>query len=132
MFVNCPGVMNPIVPPQMHISFEELLRAGAPQSNTVGAPGTQGAGVAGTQGIGVRTPNAAAVAAATVGLARLVHMPKGMMLSIGTWSSMLAATMLLVSTGFGVGISELGASPIVQFIMAPMQVCIAIARFPFN
>ena len=132
MFVNCPGVMNPMVPPQMQISFDELLRAGAPVSNTVGAPGIHGAGVAGTQGIGVRTPNAAAVAVATVGLARLVHMPKGMMFIIGTWSRMLAATMLLVSTGFGVGTSELGASPIVQFIIAPMQVCIAIACSPFN
>ena len=84
MFVNCPGVMNEIVPPQMQISFDELFSAGVPASNTVGAPGTQGAGVAGTQGIGVRTPNAAAVAAATVGLARLVHMPKGMMFAIGT------------------------------------------------
>jgi len=132
MFVNCPGVMNPIVPPQMHISFDELFSAGAPQSKTVGAPGTQGAGVAGTQGIGVRTPKAAAVATATVGLAMLVHAPKGMMFIIGTWSRMFAAIMLLVITVFGVGTSELGASPIVQFIIAPMQVWIAIARSPFS
>jgi hypothetical protein len=36
------------------------------------------------QGIGVKTPSAAAVAAATVGFANDVHMPKGIMLTIGT------------------------------------------------
>jgi hypothetical protein len=50
----------------------------------VGAPGTQGAGVFGMHGIGVSTPRAAAVAAATVGLAGELHMPKGMIFSIGT------------------------------------------------
>ena len=49
----------------------------------VGAPGTHGATVIGTHGIGVNTPSAAAVAAATSGLAGLMHMPKGGMLTIG-------------------------------------------------
>src|ERR1700716_4030139 len=43
------------------------------------------------QGCGVNTPSAAAVAAATWGLARLRHMPNGMMLTIEMWSMMLAA-----------------------------------------
>ncbi|MNG34964.1 hypothetical protein D3C84_1215890 [compost metagenome] len=48
-----------------------------PPSNKVGGPpGIHGVAVAGMHGIGVSTPSAAAVAAATVGLARLVHMPK--------------------------------------------------------
>lgn len=46
---------------------------------TVGAPGAHGAAVTGMHGIGVSTPIAAAVTNATVGLARLVHMPNGMM-----------------------------------------------------
>lgn len=42
------------------------------------------------QGIGVSTPEAAAVAEATVGLASDMHMPNGMMFTIGMWSLMLA------------------------------------------
>ena len=42
-----------------------------------------GAAVAGRQGIGVRTPSAAAVAAATIGLAGLEHMPNGATFTIG-------------------------------------------------
>jgi len=50
---------------------------------TVGEPTIHGAGVTGMQGIGVSTPIAADVAEATAGLARLVHIPKGMMFTIG-------------------------------------------------
>jgi hypothetical protein len=46
------------------------------------------------QGIGVSTPIAAAVAEATVGLAIDWHIPKGMMLTIGTLSIMLAISIL--------------------------------------
>src|SRR5215470_13582750 len=79
----CPGLTIWIAPLHRHISRLELSSAGIPPSSTVGAPGSQGAGVAGTQGIGVSTPIAVAVALATVGLARLVHMPKGGMLASG-------------------------------------------------
>ena len=72
-----------ITPPQMHISFELLLRAGILAIRTVGEPAIQGAGVTGTQGIGVKTPRAAAVALITAGLAGELHMPKGMMFTIG-------------------------------------------------
>jgi len=50
---------------------------------TVAAPGAQGALVAGMQGIGVSTPDAAAVAEATVGLARDWHMPNGAIFTMG-------------------------------------------------
>lgn len=72
-----------ITPPHLHMHFEELLSAGSPPISTVGEPGDHGASVAGMQGIGVSTPIAAAVAAATVGLARELHMPKGSMFAIG-------------------------------------------------
>jgi hypothetical protein len=75
--------------------------------------------------MGVNTPSAAAVAAATAGLAGHWHMPKGGMFMIGTWSMIFAAIMLLVITVLGVGIRVLGAMPKVHFIIAPMQVCIA-------
>ena len=91
MTVNCAGTATLTIPAHMHISMQLLARAGIPPIRTVGAPGVQGAGVAGTHGIGVRTPKAAAVAAATVGLAGLEHMPNGMMFAIGTLSMILAA-----------------------------------------
>lgn len=72
-----------ITPPQLHINMEELLRAGMFPMSTVGDPGVQGAAVTGIQGIGVRTPRAAAVAEATVGFAMELHMPNGMIFTMG-------------------------------------------------
>ena len=80
-----------MTPPQLHRSLDVLFSAGMFPISTVGLPGTQGAGVTGMHGIGVRTPKAAAVAAATVGLEGVVHMPKGRMLTIGLLSIMVAA-----------------------------------------
>jgi hypothetical protein len=65
------GLVIEIMPPQLHMHFEELLSAGMFSTRTVGDPGVQGAAMAGTHGIGVSTPSAAAVAAATIGLAIL-------------------------------------------------------------
>jgi len=45
----------------------------------------------GCRAMGVKTPIAADVAEATVGLARLLHMPKGMIFTIGLWSIIFAA-----------------------------------------
>ena len=77
----------------MHISFDELFRAGIFFIITVGDPGAQGAVVLGMHGMGVRTPKAAAVAAATVGFAMELHMPKGIILTIGLLSIMVASGM---------------------------------------
>ncbi len=65
----------------MHL--EVLLRAGKLPMSTVDEPGVQGAMVIGTQGMGVRTPSAAAVAEATVGLATELHIPKGGIFTVG-------------------------------------------------
>jgi hypothetical protein len=73
------------------MSLEVLSNVGIFANSTVGAPGTQGAGVAGTHGMGVSTPKAAAVAAATSGLAMELHTPKGIIFTRGTWSMMLAS-----------------------------------------
>src|SRR3546814_20474707 len=75
----------------MHMHLQVLSSVGRLPSSTVGAPGTHGDVVAGMQGIGVSTPIAAEVAEATVGFASEVHMPTGMMFSIGTWSMIVAA-----------------------------------------
>jgi hypothetical protein len=96
--VNSPGVTNVITPPQMQVKVLVSSKVGMLASSTVGAPGTQGSGVFGTHGMGVRTPNAAAVAAATSGLAGDMHMPNGMMLTKGMLSMMLASGTLSVIT----------------------------------
>lgn len=92
MTVNSPGLTIWITPPQEHINLELLLRAGMLPIRTVGDPGAHGAAVTGTHGMGVRTPNAAAVAAATVGLEGELHMPNGGMLEMGMLSMMVAAS----------------------------------------
>jgi hypothetical protein len=113
---------NPITPPQLHMHLETLSSAGMFAISTVGAPGTHGVLVAGTQGMGVSTPNAAAVAAATAGLASELQTPKGVMFTMGTWSMMLAAggpshiTLFLGRTTSGAG-----AAPKLQVIIAPIE-----------
>jgi len=89
--VSSPASINVITPAHVHISVEILSSAGAFPSITVGAPATHGAGVFGKHGIGVKTPNAAAVAAATVGFNRLVHIPNGIIFTIGMWSMIFAS-----------------------------------------
>ena len=57
-----------ICPPQLHIHLALLIRAGILAILTCPG-GAHGAITTGIQGIGVNTPNAAAVADATVGFA---------------------------------------------------------------
>lgn len=83
MTVNSPGVTNVITPAHIHMSVDVLSSVGMLPSRTVGAPGIQGETVAGIHGMGVRTPIAAAVAAATIGFAGDMHMPNGMIFTIG-------------------------------------------------
>ena len=83
MTVNSPGLTTLIMPVHMHISVHVLSSVGLLANSTVGAPGTQGAVVTGIHGIGVSTPKAAAVAAATDGFAGDMHMPNGMMFTMG-------------------------------------------------
>jgi hypothetical protein len=114
----------------MQFKVDVSFRAGALARITVGEPGAHGAGVIGTQGMGVSTPSAAVVAAATAGLAGQVHMPKGGMLTIGTWSRMLAAIIEPVTMGLGVALSMLGTRPKVQVIEALVQVCMGMVSLP--
>lgn len=84
-----PAKFIEMAPPHIHMHFALLSNAGIMQTLTW-AGGAHGAVMAGTQGIGVSTPIAAAVAAATVGLASDWHMPKGLMFTIGAMSMMFA------------------------------------------
>ena len=68
------------------------------------------------------TPSAAAVAEATTGFEGLLHIPNGMMLTIGLWSMMFAAGTNEVSILLtGSTTSELGATPKLHCSKAPMQ-----------
>ena len=102
-----------IIPPHWHMHIEELFSAGSPPISTVGEPGTHGEAVAGIQGIGVSTPIAAAVAAATVGLARELHIPKGNMFTMGLLSMIFAIGMEveIVAVLDGSTINVDGATP---------------------
>jgi hypothetical protein len=79
------------------------------------------------QGMGVNTPKAAAVADATAGFVGVVHMPNGMMLTMGLLSIILAAGMLLVMVLLsGNTVSTLGATPKLHISVAPLQTCMGI------
>ena len=93
----------------MHLLL--LLRAGFPPIMTVGDPGAQGAVQAGTQGWGVKTPDAAAVAAATVGLDMELHIPK-VMGSLGISMMVAASALDTITVDWDVtGASGQGAAP---------------------
>ena len=93
LWVSCPGIVNSITPPQIHMSLEVSSSAGMLHNITVFCPGIQGAGVAGIHGAGVGVPKAAAVAAITAGFAGDLHMANGMMFVMGMWSIIFAAIM---------------------------------------
>lgn len=93
----------------MHVA----VNAGAPLICTVGEPGDQGDVVTGMHGWGVSTPSAADVAAATCGFDNVVHIPNGMMLTLGAKSWMVAAIWPPACTGFpfGTTVNTEGATP---------------------
>ena len=70
-------------PPQLHMHLQVLSIAGVLPIKIVGFPRIQGDVVTGIQGMGVNTPNAAVVAAATIGFASEVHITNGKIFTIG-------------------------------------------------
>ena len=80
-------------------------------------------------GCGVKTPKAAVVAAATCGLARLLHMPNDIMFAMGIWSMIFAAgTDSPLTRLTGVTIKLLGATPMLHVSIAPMTTCCGIVQ----
>lgn len=107
----------------MQINFDWAVRAGIFPTSTVGEPGIHGADVVGIQGIGVNTPSAAAVAAATVGLSILLHIPNGIMFTNGLLSIIFAIGMLLTRVRLvGSMFSVPGAMPNEHCNNAPVQI----------
>ncbi len=106
------GTLTLMTPPYEHTHCDELFTAGTPPVMTVGDPGAQGPAITGVHGIGVSAPNAAAVAAATVGFMRLVQVPNGLMFKNGTMSVIAATGWLPAMTRFrGMIDSGVGAMP---------------------
>ena len=87
-----------MTPPHIHCRVSVLRSAGEFSTNKVECPGFQGAAMAGTHGAGVKTPNLAAVAAATAGIDMVVHCPMVGMLANGLKSMMLAIGLPLLKT----------------------------------
>lgn len=117
--VAWPGKPIVMTPPQLHMQVHVLLSAGIPPIMQVADPGVQGEVVTGMQGIGVNTPNAAAVADATVGLAMDMHIPKGGIFVMGMKSMMLAAGVVALTLLAGNTLSADGAIPKEHIITAP-------------
>ncbi len=119
MVRTAPGITKAMTPPHAHWQVDPAVSAGFPPIKVWGAPGFHGV-VTGTHGIGVSTPRAALVAAATVGLARLVHMPNGGTFTRGAKSVIVAAGRPSMTTReAGKGASDEGAIPKLHWISAP-------------
>ena len=120
-----------MTPAQLHISLLELLSAGLFAISTVGLPGIQGADVTGIHGHGVSTPAAAEVAAATVGFERDVHIPKGIIFTIGLLSIILASGIDVTVLFVGRTLSTDGAIPKLHMSCAPPHTAQPIMSHPF-
>lgn len=96
--------------------------ADCPPMDTLGTGFSHGPAGTGTQGIGVSTPIAAEVAEATVGLLRLLHIPKGGILTVGAVSVITPAGRPLMTTlGAGKALNAAGAEPKGHCSTAPVQ-----------
>jgi hypothetical protein len=118
--VACPAKLIEITPAHKQLHLEESFKAGMLPIITVAEPGAQGVTVLGMQGIGVKTPKAAEVAAATVGLANELHIPKVGMFAKGWWSMIFAAGVPHMVLFVGATIRVAGATPKVHCIIAPI------------
>lgn len=121
-----------IIPPNEHTAWLGCATAGILATIVLGAVGIQGAMVMGVQGMGVKTPKAAAVAAATAGFAKLMHIPKGMMFIKGLESIMLPAGGFAMTLDVGKNTRELGATPKLHMARAPVTTIWGIYSIPFN
>jgi hypothetical protein len=108
-----------MTPPHEQLQSDGAVSAGMLPIKVFAAPGFHGPNGTGTHGIGVSTPSAAAVAAATVGFDRLVHIPKGGMFIDGTMSLIVAAGLPSMKTRLvGNTLSVDGATPKLQLNIA--------------
>lgn len=118
-----------MLPPHAHMHLQ-LSRSAGKLATISLPPGTHGATITGTQGIGVSVPIAAAVADATVGLDMDWHIPKGIMLTMGFMSEMLAIGLFCTKGRVGSGTMKVdGAIPKLHWSTAPAQTNFPISLF---
>lgn len=111
-----------IFPPHAHINVLPLFSAGRLPTKTLGVGLSHDPAGTGMHGIGVRTPKAAAVAAETMGLAKLLHMPKGGIFAMGVMSvSPPTGWPPMTTFGIGKAVKGTGISPKGHCIIAPVQ-----------
>ena len=122
-----------ITPAYAHSAMHGWVRSGDPPAMTLGSPGVQGPVGTGTQGIGVRVPSAAAVAAATAGLAILLQRIKEGMFNIGTISAMVPTSVagVVIAAPLGRKVRGIGALPIVHWAIAPVVTAKGMLNPPF-
>lgn len=119
---TCPGKIVVMTPPQLHMAIDFWSRAGITFTITFTDPGTHGADTMGIQGIGTRTPRAAAVAAATMGLEGVIHMPNGKRFIKGLLSIILAMGPVAdITILMGRTVSDEGAMPKAHLTIPPIQ-----------
>ena len=125
--IKQPGIEIEIFPPQLHKHLQLSSKAGILDINCL-PPGVHGYETTGTQGIGVRTPIAAAVAEATVGLAIDWHIPNGIMLTMGLLSIILAIGLFCTIGRIGSATIKVdGAIPKLHCSIAPVHTNFAIS-----
>lgn len=106
------------------MALQLLSRVGNPPVKTDVLPVIQGVTVIGMQGIGTSTPKAAAVAAATIGLLRLVQTPNVGMSAMGVKFMIVPTCVIAVTMAIGVAFNAVGAAPKVHVSTAPVtQIC---------
>jgi hypothetical protein len=106
---------------------ESLARQGFPFAIHFAWVAIQGPAIAGTQGCGVSTPSAAAVAAATWGLASEEHIPQPEIFTLGAKSCMVATGFPSASTELcDVTLRVAGVVPKGHITMAPAATIIPI------
>jgi hypothetical protein len=120
--VNCAGILTLMIPPNAHTSIESLVNIGPGLAMTVGFVGTQTPAGVGIQGPGVKTPKAAAVKAAVVGLARLMQTPKGATFKNGAISMQVPiGPAAPITIDAGKTVNAPGAAPNGHEVIAPQQ-----------
>ena len=118
--LRVPGTEILITPAYVQLHTLLLSSAAEPATVTDGDPGLHGFVVFGAHAPGVNAPIAAEVWEAVIGLARLAHRPKGLMLTEGLKSSTLANGLPSAFTRLaGSTTSVDGAEPNEHAITAP-------------
>lgn len=114
-----PGDTTEIIPAKAHGHFDVATTHVTPACLAVTDPGAQGPLGTGVHGCGVSTPDAAEVAEATAGLARLMHNPNGAMLA-GDATSVTVATAAVAATPRGATVRVEGSVPMEHCRTAPV------------